>query len=778
MDSHQYEVPWQKTRRTFDEEIFSDSAPNGAQGMLGQERAEKAIDFGLAMHAHLFLVGPAGTGKRTYIQHRLESWAPAQPTPDDWCFVPNFAREDEPRALPLPAGRGRSFQRDVEQFVQSLNHELREALESEDYTHHRQTIVHAYEEKQQDLWNTLLAHARDLGFAVQTAPTGQVLTLPLRPDGQPFRPEEFQEIPETIKKGLQERQAQLAEPLEMTLHRIRTLDRDARQELQKSEQDIAHNAAGHLLETFAAPYAEIPNASEYFSAILQDFLLHLDDLRHDDNDGSDHWESRYAVRPLVEHEPTSGAPVIVESHPTLSNLFGQINYKQSPDGFVASLEGITAGSVLRANGGYLVLWAEDLLQEPYSYGALKRALRQGWAKIETAPEGLGWMRPTLFQPESIPLDLTVVLMGPAHVYYALYNYDPDFRRLFKIKADFAADMPASRKNLQDLGQILAEACHTSSGARPSASALAALAEFAAERAEDQERLTTQLGEVLSLLEEAQVWAGAAPVIDGSHVAMARQGRRERSAGPADLMHRLIADGTLLVSTEGFATGQVNGLAVMSAGDAPFGHPSRITATVWAGERGIVNIERQTHQSGSTHTKGVLTLSGFFAGRFGANHPLALGASIAFEQMYDEVDGDSASSAELYALLSALSGIGINQGIAVTGSIDQYGMVQPIGGVNHKIEGFFEACRLQGLSGKQGVLMPSRNRRNLMVSSEVQAALRDGRFHLWAVDTIEQGIEVLTGIPAGTADDGPATVMGRVAERLQQFSAIVKQHRNS
>ncbi|WP_243239361.1 Lon protease family protein [Sulfobacillus harzensis] len=710
MDSHQFEVPFDKARRTFDQEIFASLPSDGAQGMLGRERAEQAIDFGLAMHAHLFLVGPGGTGKRTYIRNRLASWAPSQPAPDDWCFIPNFEREDEPRALSLPAGRGRSFQRGVEQFVQSIHRELRAALDSEAYTHHRQTILHAFEVKQQEIWDALLAQARDLGFAVQTAPTGQVLTLPLGPDGQPFRPEEFQEIPETIRKGIQERQAQLAEPLEMTLHRMRTLERDARLEIQKSEQEVAKNAGTPLLEVYSAPYREMPSAHGYFSAILQDVLQHLDDLRHDDNDSPEGWVTQYAVHLLVEHEPHAGAPVIFETHPTLSNLFGQMNYKQSRDGLVARLEGIAAGSLMRANGGYLVLWVEDLLQEPYAYGALKRALRQGWANIENAPEGLGWMRPVFFRPEPIPLDVTVVLMGPAHIYYALYNYDPDFRRLFKIKADFAADMPASRRNLRELGQILSEACHRSCGARLNTKALAALAEFAAERAEHQERLTTQLGEVLSLLEEAQVWASGAPVIDGSHVAMALQGRRERSAGPADYMHRLIADGTLLITTEGFAVGQVNGLAVMSAGDAPFGHPSRITAAVWAGERGIVDIERQAHQSGSTHTKGVLTLSGFFSGRFGANRRLALGASIAFEQMYDEVDGDSASSAELYALMSALSGYGINQGIAVTGSIDQYGMVQPIGGVNHKIEGFFEACRLQGLSGKQGVLIPSRNLR--------------------------------------------------------------------
>ncbi|PSR21786.1 MAG: peptidase S16 [Sulfobacillus acidophilus] len=776
MDASRWVVEWQKARRTYSESDFGEPDPDHADALVGQDRAQRAIEFGLAMGAHLFLVGPTGTGKRTYIRNRLEKWAAARPTPEDWCYVPRFGRENEPQAIALSAGKGRQFQREVEDFVRSLYKSLRDVFESEAYAHHRQGLLGEFETRQQNMWRELSEQARTLGFGIQTAPTGQVLTLPLKPDGQPFRPQEFQELPDSIKANIQKRQKKLEEPLELILHRIRALDREARTALAAMDQETAENTAGHLLETAVRAYQGTA-AADYFQGILHDSLRHLDDLRREDTDDAGVWVSRYAVQVIVEHEPDSGAPVIFESNPSFAKLFGQINYMQVQGMLVASLQGIVAGSILKANGGFLVMSAEELLQEPYAYSALKRVLREASVKVENAPEAMNWMRPTIFQPEPIALDLTIVLMGQPATYYALYNYDPDFRRLFTVKADFAADMAATAVNINHLAHTVSTA--RIKGRGPSGGAVAALLELAAELAEDQDRLSTRIGELLAVLKESEVWAEAenSTLIERRHVLSALMARRERSQGPSDLMHRLIADGTLLIQTEGYVVGQVNGLAVMSAGDAPFGHPSRITASVWAGERGIVNIERQTRQSGTTHSKGVLTLSGFFSGRFGSEHPLSLSASIGFEQMYDEVDGDSASSAELYALISAMAGIGINQGIAVTGSVDQYGAIQPIGGVNHKIEGFFRTCQSRGLTGHEGVMIPARNLRHLMVSTEVQQALEQGVFHLWAVDTIDEGIEVLTGVPAGRASDGPDTVMGKVAERLDLFAALVQKRHN-
>jgi predicted ATP-dependent protease len=651
---------------------------------------------------------------------------------------------------------------------------LRDTFESEAYAQHRQAVLAEFEARQQALWAGLMEKARTLGFAVETTPTGQVLTVPLKPDGSPFHPQEFQELPDTVRQRYQEQQAQLAEPLEMTLRRVRNLEREARQALTDTDREAAENATRHLTETFQAAYGDTP-AGQYFQDISRDVLEHLAAFEREEGEDLAHWLMRYRVHVLVEHPSSTGAPVIMENHPTLANLVGQINYKQIQGMLVATLDGIVAGSLIKANGGYLIVMADDLLKEPYAYDALKRVLRERRLRIENAPESLSWMRLALFQPEPIPLDVTVVLVGTPDIYYALYNYDPDFRRFFKIKADFASDMPATDANVRQFARILLHAAERASRPLPDADALAALTEVAMALAEDQERLSTRLGEILTVLDEAETWAkqDGASQVSRRHVAQAVKARRLRSQGPADFMHRLIQDGTLLIATEGSVVGQLNGLAVMSAGDAPFGHPSRITATVWAGESGIVNIERQTRQSGTTHSKGVLTLAGFFSGRFGTRHPLSFSASIGFEQMYEGVDGDSASSAELYALLSALAGVGLDQGIAVTGSVDQFGNVQPIGGVNHKIEGFFQVCRAAGLSGKQGVMIPRRNLRHLMVSQEVQDAMKSGTFHLWAIDTIDQGIEILSGMPAGSPDDGPDTVMGRVAARLAQFHELVR-----
>lgn len=779
------QVPYQKTRRTFQhEDLISNDL--GANGIVGQERARRAIDFGLQMNAHMVLVGPVGTGKTTYVMERVKEWAKSKPASNDWCYIPNFHKPDQPLRLSMAPGMARKFQSDVDDFVTTAQQQLRQAFDTDSYAHHRQNLLRQFQAEQQSLWNEATQKAKALGFLLQTTPTGSLVTVPLKPDGQPYHPQEFAKLPETTRKEIQEHQDQLEEPVEASTRRIRALEREAKEALAKDDREVAANSAQHLLDPLSDQYRDHPAVLQYFRDILEDLFAHLDNLRAEEGDaaamavGIKGWLARYRVQVLVEHQPDGGAPVVVETNPTYANLFGHVDYQQIQGMLVATIEGIKAGSLLRANGGYLILSAADLLRENFSYPSLKRMLKQGWTRIENAPEAIGWLHPTLFQPQPIPIEVTVILIGTPDLYYALYAYDDDFRRLFKIKADFVADMPATRENLgafRNLLNAVVERDHllplTDGGA-------AALAEFGSVLAEDQDRISVRMGDILGVLAESQVWASSegAPQIEAVHIKKALAERRYRSAGPEETMQRLVSDGTLLLETEGRVTGQINGLAVMSAGDLPFGHPSRITVTTWAGERGILNIERQTRQSGTTHTKGVLTLAGFFAGRFAQGSALTMAASIGFEQMYDEIDGDSASSAELYALLSELAGLGIDQGIAVTGSVDQKGSVQPIGGVNHKIEGFYRTCLAKGLSGKQGVIIPTRNLRNLMVSDDVYDAVREGRFHIWAVDHIDQGIDLLTGVKAGTPDDGPNSVMGRVAARLREYSQILSnQSRN-
>jgi predicted ATP-dependent protease len=776
-------VPWEKTRRTFRHEEVASGDINAGE-IVGQDRARRAIEFGLQMEAHMFLVGPVGTGKTTYVIKRVSEWAKPKARGQDWCYVPNFHNPDQPRCLPMDAGMGRKFQDDVDQFVNMAWQQIRQAFDSDAYVHHRQGLLRQFQSEQQTLWNETTQKAKELGFLLQTAPTGALITVPLKPDGQPYHPHEFAELPEDIRQAIRERQEQLEEPIATLTLRIRALEREAKEALAQDDREVARNAAQHLLDLLSEQYQEHRPVWQYFRDVLDDLFQHLDNLRAEDGDqaasmpGVKGWLARYRVQVLVEHQSNGGAPVIVETNPTYANLFGHVDYQQVQGMLVATIEGIKAGSLLRANGGYLILNAADLLRDPFAYPALKRMLKQGWTRIENAPEVIGWLHPTLFQPEPIPITVTVILIGTADIYYALYTYDEDFRRLFKIKADFVADMPATRENLGAFRNLLNAVVERDHLLPLADGGAAALAEFGSYLAENQNRITARMGEILGVLFESQVWAAGenAPQIEDRHVKKALTERRYRSAGPEEIMQRLVSDGTLLLETEGRVSGQINGLAVMSAGDLPFGHPSRITVTTWAGERGIVNIERQTRQSGSTHTKGVLTLAGFFAGRFAQGAPLTLAASIGFEQMYNEVDGDSASSAELYALLSELADAGIDQGIAVTGSVDQKGSVQPIGGVNQKIEGFYRTCLAKGLSGKQGVIIPARNLKNLMVSDEVYDAVRSGQFHIWAVDHIDEGIELLTGMKAGTPGDGPDTIMGRVSERLRQYSRVLSSPR--
>jgi predicted ATP-dependent protease len=768
-------VPADRARRLFAAGDFGSDATE-VPPILGQERAVRAIELGLRMNAHMFLVGPTGTGRTTYAVRRCTEWAKSRPTPDDWCYVANLDRPEQPRPLRLPAGQGRRFRDDIHQFVEAALTLIRQALDSDAYAHHRQAISRRFEDQRQALWAELVHTARLQGFAVQPTPAGSVIAIPLDPSGQPYQPQQFAELPQAIRDAFAERERQLEEPVGQVTRRMRALARDERQALQDDAQHLARETVAPLVEPLRERYGNLPDAIAYVEAIADDLARHVDQVAADDAApglAPINWWQRYRVHVLVEHDADAGAPVIVETNPTYDNLLGRIDYQQVDGRLIAGIEGIRPGSLHRANGGYLIIPVVDLLREPAAYPGLKRALRQGWSRIENVVQTL-WGMPALFQPEPIPLEVTVLLIGTEEWYYLLFAQDEEFRRLFTVKADFAADMPATPENLAGFRQHMMAAAAREGWLPLGEGAVEELAGHAARMAEDQERLSTRIGEVLAVLAEADTWArsGGAAEVQAGHVRQALSARRDRAAGPEDVMNRLVRDGTLLMQTQGAVVGQINGLAVLSAGDQAFGRPSRITAVTYAGRQGIVAIERQTHRSGATHSKGVLTLAAFFAQRFAHRRPLTLSASLAFEQMYSEIDGDSASCAELYALLSELAGLPIDQGIAVTGSVNQKGEVQPIGGVNQKVEGFYRVCREQGLTGRQGVLIPRRNVRHLMLDAEVVDAIRAGRFHLWAVDHVDEGIQILTGVEAGTPDGPPHSVMAKVAARLAEYAAAL------
>ncbi|MGC8487115.1 MAG: AAA family ATPase [Clostridia bacterium] len=765
------EVPVARARRVFHPDDFPpDGAGSQHLGLIGQERAVAALQFALTMHAHAVLVGPVGTGKTTHALRAARDRAGHEPTPPDRIFVPDLERPRLRHLVEVPPARGREFQAAVDRLVNEGGAQVRSALESDSYQHRRQLLIHQYQDEQQRAWSQALSEAEARGFAVEMTPAGPVITIPLNPQGQPYSPQEFMALPVQVRAEFQERQRALEEPLGQIIRHVRALQREAADALAQDARQMAEETLGPLLESVSGAFRASPDALSYFSTVARDMAAHLEDLVADPPPGGPPgapYDNRYQVEVLVEHEADSGTPVLLEANPTFRNLFGRIEVQPGTDR--PPLATLHAGSVARANGGYLVVPLAELLQDALAYAALKRALKLGQYRIE-APE-VPFFGPTApVTPDPIPVSLMVMLVGTPDLYTLLFTYDDDFRRLFPIKVEFEPDMEASPAALQAFRQFVEDAARREAGRPLGEGGLETLAGFSAELAEDQGRLSARLGEVTALLREAAVFARTdeSPEVLGRHLKQARMARRERVRGAEETVARLLNDGTLLIDTEGAVVGQVNGLAVMSSGDQAFGRPSRITAVVHVGRSGVVNIERESQQSGATHTKGVLTLAAYLASRFAQRYPLSLGASLAFEQLYGGIDGDSASSAELYALLSALSDLPVHQGIAVTGSINQKGEIQPIGGVNEKVAGFFRLCAAKHLTGEQGVIIPRRNVRNLMLDDDVLEALRAGQFHLWAIDHVEQGIALLTGVAAGTPDDDADTVMGRVAARLRSY----------
>ncbi len=761
------EVPADRARRIFHLDEFP---PGGAgphhPGLIGQERAVAALQFALTMHAHAVLVGPVGTGKTTHALRAARDRAHRESTPPDRTFVRDLERPRLRHLVEVPPARGRAFQAAVDRLVAEGGAQVRAALESDSYQHRRQLLIHQYQDEQQRVWSQALVEAQERGFAVEMTSAGPVITIPLNPQGQPYTPQEFMALPVQVRGEFQERQRALEEPLGQIIRQVRSLQRAAADAITQDARKVAEETLGPLLESVSEPFRESSDALSYLSTVARDMAAHLEELVADPPPGLGH-DNRYQVEVLVEHDAGSGTPVLLEANPTFRNLFGRIEVQPAADRPPTAT--LHAGSVARANGGYLVIPLAELLQDAMAYATLKRALKLGQYRIEASE--IPYFGPTApVTPDPIPVSLMVMLVGTPDLYSLLFTYDDDFRRLFPIKVEFEPDMQASPAALQAFRTFVEDAARREAGRPLGEGGMEALAGFSAERAEDQGRLSARLGEVTALLREAAVFARTdeSPEVLGRHLKQALMARRERVRGAEETVARLLNDGTLLIDTEGAVVGQVNGLAVMSSGDQAFGRPSRITAVVHIGRGGVVNIERETQQSGATHTKGVLTLAAYLASRFAQHHPLSLGASLAFEQLYGGIDGDSASSAELYALLSALADLPVQQGIAVTGSINQKGEIQPIGGVNEKVAGFFRLCAVKHLTGAQGVIIPRRNVRNLMLDDDVLDALSAGQFHLWAIDHVDQGIALLTGVPAGTPEDDGETVMGRAAARLRAY----------
>jgi len=768
--------------------------------IVGQERAVRALDLGLMMTQpgyHVFISGPVGTGRSTYTLKKAKSAAAVRPTPPDWCYVYNFQQPDQPIAVSLPPGMGAQLRKDMDELVTELQDVIHKLFASERFEARKAELLAEFERRIGEIWTQLEARARELGFVLQRSPTG-ISTVPVGPSGEALTPDQFSALAEVQREDVSKRGRELQEGVGDALRKVRAIEREARDGLRELERRAVRSTAGDPINRLKERYGEHPKVSAHLEHLLADVIEHLDDFKETEEPPAlpipfpqvtrrqDPF-LRYRVNLLVDNSQRRGAPLIVEANPTYYNLLGKVEYRGEFGALVTDFTMIKAGALQRADGGYLMLQVRDVLTSPFAWEALKRALKSGEARIENIGEQMGLIPTATLRPEPIPLTVKVVLIGTPLLYHLLYSLDDDFRKLFKIKADFDTEVDRTDKTTVEYAAAIGAICNRE-GLRPfDRGAVAAVLEYSARLADHQRKLSTRFNEVAQIVYEASAWAERAghDLVTAADVRTAVEQKIYRSNRIEEKVQELVKQGQLLLSLDGAQAGQVNGLSVLQLGDYSFGHPSRITARTFVGSRGVVNIERETDLSGKIHSKGVFILGSYMGGKYAQGRPLSLNASLTFEQTYSEVEGDSASSTELYALLSDLGGVPIEQSIAVTGSVNQKGEVQPIGGVNEKIEGYFHVCKVVGLTGRQGVMIPVQNVPNLMLKEEVVDAVRQGVFHVWAVRTVDEGLEVLTGTAAGEASaDGTypdGTVNQRVnarlielADRLRRYAPFVRQ----
>lgn len=760
------------------------------EGTIGQERALAAIDFGIGIRDsgfNLFILGQPGTGRTSTIKKILTGHAGKQPIPDDWCYVHDLEDGARPEYVRLPAGMGQEFKKDVDHLVERLAEEIPKVFEGKEYEQQKQRIVAEYQKKHSDLFQTLEQEANAQGFSLQPGASGLVL-VPIR-DEKPLSQEDYEKLSHEQKARIEKDSAVLHERIKEVMQHVRRLEEEMREKIADMEKSVLLFAIGHLFEELEPKYREFERVVEHFEKCKKDLVGRIEELRAQKEpqiaipgltpQPQEPAFDRYQINLLIDNSQCEGAPVVHEANPTYFNLFGRIEHIIQMGNATTNFHMIKAGALHRANGGYLILDCREVLLNIFSYEALKRCIRNHEVKIEDMAEQYRLIATVTLKPQPIPLDCKIVLIGTPLFYYLLFQLDPDFRKYFKVKVDFDQMMKNTWENIQQYALFIGSKCAEESLRHFDPTAVARTIEYAARLTEEQQRFSARFLDITDLIREAAFYAEreAQELVAARHVELAIEARTYRSNKLEERIQEEIEDGSLLIDTEGEVVGQLNGLSVYQLGDYSFGKPSRVTVRSFLGKGGVINIEREAKLSGPIHDKGVMILGGFFGERYARDKPLALSATICFEQSYGGIEGDSASSTELYGLLSSLADLPIDQGIAVTGSVNQHGMIQPIGGVNEKIEGFYAVCKAKGLTGRQGVIIPDANRKNLMLKSEVINAVENGQFQIWSVTSIDQGIEILSGIPAGERQkDGswPAgSVNERVDRRLREMTEIVR-----
>ena len=760
--------------------------------LIGQERALKSIDFGLSLSNkgfNIFALGDAGTGKSRAIRTILLEKASHEPVPNDWCYVYNFKDTDAPLAISLQPGRATVFQKDMSDLIKSLTVEIPRVFESKEYEKQRSNIVEEFQQKQRELFSSLDEEALSKGFAIRRGPQG-LFIVPVKKSGEALTEEEFAALDENTKSRAAEIGKMLQEKLNDIARSVREAEKLLKDMLNKLERQVALGAVGHLIDELADKYRDHVKIPAYLEAVKEDLLSHLEDFKTTEEQAPSPLPflkmpkpetsfARYVVNVIVNNGEKMGAPVVFESNPTYLNLFGKLEYKVQYGMALTDFTMMKAGSLHRANGGYIVINALDLLKNIFSYDSLKRAIKNREIRFEDVWEQYRLMSTTAMKPEAIPLSVKVILTGIPNLYYMLYNLDDEYRELFKVKADFDSRMARTPETMVKYAAFIAS-CQKDDSLLPfDNEGVAKVVEYGSRLAAHQDKLSTRFSEVADLLRESDYWAKkeGSSLVGAKHVVKALDERIYRVNRIEETLQEMMVEDTLIVNTSGEKVGQVNGLAVLDLGDYSFGKPSRISAKTYVGKAGVVNIERETKMSGRIHEKAIMIITSYLGSKYAMKKPISLSASITFEQLYEMIEGDSATCAEFYALLSSISGVPLKQSFALTGSMDQNGDVQPIGGVNEKIEGFYHLCKIRGLDGSHGVIIPRRNIKHLMLKQEVIDAVKDGKFSIYAIDRVEEGLELLSGMPAGELKDDGAYPEGSVnylvMKRLEEISVALE-----
>lgn len=755
--------------------------------IIGQDRAIKAMHFGLKIKAqgyNIYMSGPTGTGKTSYAKKVTSLIAKEESTPWEWCYVYNFHDASRPQALSFPAGHGKKFKNDMEELIQILSIELLKTFHEESYEKEKNELIKTYQEQSETFLKIIKDRAHELGFHIKISNAGAYF-IPLV-DGEKITEAQYDTLPEEKKEEIMQNSDLLQEESEQVIKKIQEIEKDLKNKIEQLDYKIGLEVVGHHMTPLQRKYQDNEKVFNYLKCVKEDILENLYQFTHAEEEeeedgltsvlpwltktGKEEFRLKYAVNLLVDHTKTQGAPVIIDFNPTFYNLLGKIEYENEFGNLKTDFTKIHPGLFHEANGGYLILQIQDVLSNPQAWELIKRVLKTKEVSIENLREQLLGVAVSSLKPEPIPLTMKVILIGNPSLYHLLYEYDEDFKKLFKIRADFDTRMVKTDTSVRQLVTFIHQFSEEQGLKKFHVSALEKIIEYASRLAESRNKLTTRFNQIVEILYESNAWAqmDQSDEVCSIHVKKAIREKAQRSNLYEEKMEEMIEEQMLMIETSGSYIGQINGLAVLDGGDYIFAKPTRITATTYMGKAGIINIEKESNLSGRVHTKGVQVLSGYLGQTYAQEFPLSLSCQICFEQSYYGIDGDSASTAELYAILSSLAEIPIDQGIAVTGSLNQRGEIQPIGGVTHKIEGFFKLCQQRGLTGNQGVLIPKQNVQELVLKEEVMEAIAQGQFHIYPITHVDEGIEVLMEIPA-------QEVHQQVSKKLKGFyeRSIVK-----